>query len=132
MIEDISHKKELLARIIRHKYLKKKGINFFTPHYFPQQIAYMNHPKNHSIQSHIHKKKLKKVNSTTEVLIILKGSLKINFFDKKKIFLKSKKLNKNDIIILLSGGHGFKIQKKCSFIEVKQGPYNIKQDKLKF
>ena len=34
--------------------------------------------------------------------------------------------------ILLTGGHGFKIMKKCKFIEVKQGPYNIKKDKIKF
>ena len=39
---------------------------------------------------------------------------------------------KNDIILLLTGGHGFKIMKKCKFIEVKQGPYNTKKDKIKF
>ena len=42
------------------------------------------------------------------------------------------KLVKNDIIILLKCGHGFKIEKNCKFIEVKQGPFDPKQDKFKF
>ena len=47
-----------------------------------------------------------------------------------KIFYKI--LKKNDIILLLTGGHGFKVLKNCKFIEVKQGPYNAKKDKYKF
>ena len=39
---------------------------------------------------------------------------------------------KNDIVILISGGHGFKMLNNCKFIEVKQGPYLIKKDKNRF
>ena len=56
MIENITHKKEILAIIIRRNYLKKKGINFFTNPKLNQQVAFMNHPKNHLIQPHSHKK----------------------------------------------------------------------------
>ena len=31
MIEKITHKKKLLAIIIRKQYRKKKGVSFFTP-----------------------------------------------------------------------------------------------------
>lgn len=132
MIETISHKKKILAKIIRSKYLSKKGINFFTKTNLSQQVAFMNHPTKHNIQPHLHKKRLKKIYDTTEVLIILEGILKVNFFDNKKNFLRSKLLKKNDIIILLKGAHGFKVIKKCKFIEVKQGPYDIHRDKIKF
>ena len=37
-----------------------------------------------------------------------------------------------DIIMLVHGGHGFKVLKKTEMIEVKQGPYNIEKDKVKF
>ena len=92
----------------------------------------MNHKKNYVIQPHLHRRSLKKIYDTNEVIIILNGKLKINFFNSKKIYLKSKIITKGDILILLSGGHGFKILRNCKFIEVKQGPYNINKDKEKF
>jgi hypothetical protein len=39
---------------------------------------------------------------------------------------------KVDIVILLTGGHGFKVVKNCKLIEVKQGPYNESKDKIRF
>ena len=92
----------------------------------------MSHPKNYTINPHFHRKINRKINSTTEVLIIINGILKVNFYSKNKRYLFSKLAKKNDIIILLTGGHGFKIIKNCKFIEVKQGPYNIKKDKITF
>ena len=92
----------------------------------------MNHKKKYTIQPHLHKKRLKKIYDTSEVIIILSGSMKVDFYNFNKIFLESKILNKDDIILLLSGGHGFKTIKDCKFIEVKQGPYSLKKDKEKF
>ncbi len=132
MIQKITHKNEVLALIIKNKYIKKKGINFFTNNKLSQQVAYMNHKKGHVIQPHIHKKRLKKIYDTSEVLIILDGSMRVDFYDNKKKYLFNRKLIKNDIIILLKFGHGFKIEKNCKFIEVKQGPFDPKQDKFKF
>ena len=132
MIQKITHKKEVLALIVKNKYIKKKGINFFTNNKLSQQVAYMNHKKDHVIQPHIHKKRLKKIYDTSEVLIILEGSMRVDFYDNKKKYLFNRKLIKNDIIILLKFGHGFKIEKDCKFIEVKQGPFDPKRDKFKF
>ncbi len=132
MIKHITHKNKLLAIIIKSTYLKKKGINFFTNPKLNQQVAYMNHPKNHLIKPHSHKKSLRKIKGTTEVLILLDGILKINFYDEKKKYLFSKIANKKDIIILLKGGHGFEVRKNCKMIEVKQGPYSKSEDKFKY
>jgi cupin fold WbuC family metalloprotein len=132
MIIKVKDKKKILAIIIKPDYLKKKGINFFTSHSLSQQVAYMSHEKNHIIKPHIHKKKLKKIYDTNECLIILKGEMRVDFFDLKKKYLKSKILKKNYIILLLSGGHGFKILKNCQFLEVKQGPFKIGKDKERF
>jgi len=132
MILNIKHKNKILAKIIKSSYLKKKGINFFTPNNLSQQVAYMNHPTHYKIQPHLHKNRLKKIYDTTEVLIILSGKLKINFYNNSQKYLFSKIAQKNDIVILLSEGHGFDILKNCKLIEIKQGPYNIKIDKFKF
>ena len=132
MIIRVKDKNKLLAIIIKPAYFKKKGVNFFTPSSLSQQIAFMNHKKNHIIQPHIHKKKLRKIYDTNECLFILKGSMRVDFFNNKKKYITSRVLKKNYIILLLSGGHGFKILKNCQFLEVKQGPYMLEKDKERF
>ena len=132
MIQNITYKKTTLAILIKATYQKKKGINFFTNKSLNQQVAYMHHPKNYEIHPHLHKKLIRNITGTSEVLIILSGKMKINFYDSKKNFLFSKIANKGDIAILLKGGHGFKILKNCKFIEVKQGPFFLGKDKKRF
>ena len=96
----------------------------------------MKHKKNHIILPHKHNKRKKntiaKIDTTTEVLIILKGILRVDFYNQKEKYLFSKKLYTNDLIMLSSGGHGFKVLKDVEMIEVKQGPYSISNDKVKF
>ena len=136
MIEKIYNKKKLYALIVRNKYRNKKGINFFTDKNASQQVGFMKHKKDYIIFPHKHNKRKKnaiaKIDSTTEVLIILKGILRVDFYDENEKYLFSKKLYSNDLIMLSSGGHGFKILKDVEMIEVKQGPYFVSKDKIKF
>jgi hypothetical protein len=92
----------------------------------------MKHKKNHFIKPHIHKKYSRKVYTTSEVLLIKKGVLRVDFYNNKKKYLFSKMLKENDLIILNEGAHGFKIQKNLEMIEVKQGPYKLAKDKVRF
>lgn len=134
MIEKIKHKKKLYAIIIRKKYKKKKGINFFTDRDLTQQIGYMSHPSGYIIKPHIHKKKITKNLMTTEVIFILNGKLRVDFYSNKnkKYYLFSKIVNEGDILMLINGAHGFKVIKNTKIIEIKQGPYDEVNDKLKF
>jgi hypothetical protein len=66
------------------------------------------------------------------VLIVLKGKIRVDFYTKKEKYLFSKIISKNHIIILIDGGHGFKILKPTEIIEIKQGPYSQKKDKKVF
>ena len=34
--------------------------------------------------------------------------------------------------MLVKGGHGFKVLKEVQMIEIKQGPYSLSKDKVKF
>ena len=132
MIEKIVFKKKLLALIVRGKYRNKKGITFFTPNNSTQQFGYMKHSKKHIIKPHLHKKRVTKISYTTEVILILKGRLRVDFYNTLKKYLFSKILKPNDIIMLVSGGHGFKVLKNVEMLEIKQGPYNLLKDKVKF
>ncbi len=93
MIEKIIHKKKLLALIVRGKYRNKKGINFFTPHYATQQFGYMRHEKDYVIKPHKHRKRMTKILTTTEVILLLKGILRVDFYNQNKKYLFSKMLN---------------------------------------
>ena len=132
MVEKIYHKKKLYALIVRAKFRKKKGISFFTPSDTNQQFGYMKHDKGHLIKPHKHKKRATKIFYTTEVIIIFKGSLRVDFYDQKQKYLFSKIIGEKDIIMLVHGGHGFKVLKKVEMIEVKQGPYSAEKDRVKF
>ena len=132
MIEKVIHKKKLFALIVRGKFRKKTGINFFTDNNATQQFGYMKHRKNYVIKPHKHNKRLTKILTTTEVIILFKGILRVDFYDNKKIYLFSKKIFGEDIIMLLNGGHGFKVLNDVEMLEVKQGPYKLSKDKVKF
>ena len=132
MIEKIIHKKKLLALIVRGKYRNKKGITFFTPNESTQQFGYMKHRKKHVIKPHLHKKRLTKISYTSEVILLLKGIIRVDFYTQLKKYLFSKILKEKDIIMLAHGGHGFKILKDIEMIEIKQGPFNLIKDKVKF
>ena len=132
MIEKILHKNKLFALIVRGKYRKKSGINFFTSKKATQQFGYMKHKKDHIIKPHNHNKRLTKILRTTEVILLLKGALRVDFYDNKKKYLFSKIIKEKDIIMLAHGGHGFKVLKEVQMIEVKQGPYSLAEDKTKF
>jgi len=132
MIEKIKHKKKLFAIIVSGKYRSKKGITFFTPDQATQQFGYMKHKKGYVIKPHKHKKRLTKILSTTEVILLLKGILRVDFYSLEKKYLFSKILKKKSIIFLAHGGHGFKVIKDVEMIEVKQGPYQLVEDKIKF
>ena len=122
----------MLALIVRASYRRKKGITFFTQNESTQQFGYMKHKRNHIIKPHLHKKRLTKIYYTSEVILILKGILRVDFYNQFKKYLFSKILNPSDIIMLVSGGHGFKILKDVEMLEIKQGPYNLIKDKIKF
>ena len=132
MIENIIHKKKLYALIVRKKFRKKKGVNFFTSKEATQQFGYMKHKKNHLIMPHQHNKRLTKILITTEVIVLLKGILRVDFYNEKKKYLFSKKIYDGDLIMLANGGHGFKVLTNVEMIEVKQGPYSLSSDKVKF
>ena len=131
MISSI-YKKRLLALIVRGKYRNKKGVNFFTPNNSTQQFGYINHKKKYIIKPHLHKKRLTKIYHTSEVILLLKGILRVDFYNKLKKYICSKILKEKDIIMLVHGGHGFKVLKNAEMLEIKQGPYNLIKDKIKF
>ena len=131
MIEHIYNKNQLLSLIVRTQF-QKNGITFLTPHNLSQQLAYMKRPKAYVIQPHIHNVAHRDVFYTQEVLFIKSGKVRVDFYDSEKVYVESRILNEGDVILLVSGGHGFEMLEKTEIIEVKQGPYLGNSDKISF
>ena len=130
-IEKIKKKDKLLAMIIRDNYVCD-GVDFITPNEYSQQVAYMHHPAGKVIDAHVHNMVHRNVVLTQEVLIIKRGSLRVDFYDEYEDYLESRDLHEGDIILLVSGGHGFRALEEVEMVEVKQGPYAGEQDKKRF
>ena len=122
---------QIMAIIISHRF-NEKGIHFFTPNEFSQQLAYMNHPAGKIIEPHYHNAVQRNVVFTQEVLLIKKGKLKVDFYDDELNHTESRVLETGDIILLSAGGHGFEVLEDLEMIEVKQGPYQGEADKTRF
>jgi mannose-6-phosphate isomerase-like protein (cupin superfamily) len=131
MIEQILHNGSLLALILRSGYTAK-GIQFFTPNDFSQQLGYMNRPKGYVIPPHVHNPVAREVHFTKEVLFIKSGRVRIDFYDDDQNYLESRVLQQGDFVLLAFGGHGFEMLEPCEMIEVKQGPYAGDADKTRF
>lgn len=130
-MEIISKKNKTLAYIIRDDH-KCEGVDFITPDNYSQQVAYMHHPAGKVIDAHVHNPVHRAVFFTQEVLFIKKGRLRVDFYDEYEDYLESRILNSGDVLLLVSGGHGFKALDELEMVEVKQGPYSGEMDKTRF
>lgn len=130
-VQLIKKKDVLLAMIVRNDYVCE-GVDFITPDEYSQQVAYMHHPTGKVIDAHLHNLVHRNVVMTQEVLFIKKGRLRVDFYDNYKDYLESVVLEAGDVILLVSGGHGFNVLEEVEMIEIKQGPYSGDKDKVRF
>jgi cupin fold WbuC family metalloprotein len=122
-IERITEGDRVYGIVLRSGY-NKPGANFFTPEEFSQQLGMLVHEKGTIVQRHRHKLVKREIFRTQEVLVLLKGKLKVDLYDDNVKLLKSVILTPGDSILLAQGGHRVEILEAAKIIEVKQGPYS--------
>ena len=131
MKEQIHINGELCAIVISASY-DVPGIHFFTSNELSQQLASMSYTTGKVIPPHTHNPARREVTYTQEVLFIRKGKVRIDFYSRKQEYCTSRVLSTGDVILLISGGHGFEVLEDLNMIEVKQGPYIGDTDKTIF
>lgn len=128
-MEKVELQGEVLALILRHE-LSVEGVNFFTTSDNPIQVGILQHRQGTEIKPHIHRDSTRTIKSVQEVLHIEYGKVEANFYNQRGGKIGSSILNTGDTILLLSGGHGFRILEEAKILEIKQGPYyGVKEDK---
>lgn len=127
----VEHDGQLLAIIVRDEF-RNPGITFFTGNELSQQMGFMRHPVGKVIEPHVHNHISRSVNYTQEALFIRRGKIRVDFYSDTQQYLFSHVLASGDVVLLISGGHGFEILEEVEMIEVKQGPYAGDRDKTRF
>jgi mannose-6-phosphate isomerase-like protein (cupin superfamily) len=118
-VEEIIYEDRLLAIIVSSRF-NQPGIHFFTPNELSQQLAYMSHPTGRIIPPHVHNP------------VVRKGRLRVDFYSSEQHYIDSRILVAGDVILLITGGHGFEVIEDLEMVEIKQGPYVGEQDKTRF
>lgn len=131
MYQQVDYKCRTLAYIVPKAPLPNKT-TFITSDEVGQQVGYIVYPAGGEVPRHFHNPVKRELTGTTEVLLILKGKCYVDFYDDDKTLIASRELKEGDLIIIVAGGHGFRMEEDTVMLEVKQGPYSGVAEKERF
>ncbi len=117
-----------LAYIVQAAWLPDKT-TFVTPDSFSLQMGMIVYGQGESIPSHVHRPITRQVEGTNEVVSVRRGECDIDIYDSDRKFVCTRRLKVGDTVLLLGGGHGFRMIEDTVLFEVKQGPYAGGMDK---
>ena len=131
LIENITWQGVPLAYIIRGK-LNPTQTTFLTPPEFKQQVGFIVYPAGGEIQRHVHRPLERHLVGTSEVLIVRRGRCEIDIYNDERELVTTRELGQGDIMLMVGGGHGFRMLEDTVLLEVKQGPYTGIDEKEHF
>lgn len=117
-----------LRALILRRELNCQGARFFTPPENPMQLGILQHERGTEVKPHVHVESPRTIERVQEVLHIEYGVVEAIFYSDKGVRLGSKTLGAGDTILLLDGGHGFRMLEDTRMLEVKQGPYRGREE----
>jgi len=120
-----------LVYIVRTRQMPDKT-TFLTPPEFKQQVGFVVYPKGGEIARHVHRRLERRLVGTSEVLLVQKGRCLIDIFDDERNLLATRELVPGDLMLMVGGGHGFRMLEDTVLLEIKQGPYTGMDEKERF
>lgn len=127
-IECVTSDSNMIAQIIRAEF-EPTETQFMTPDDFNHQVGFIVYPRGGRVARHRHKRIERRIVGTSEVIVIRKGSCVVDLYNDDQALVATRELRQGDIIIMVSGGHGFRAIEDTVFLEIKQGPYTGVEEK---
>lgn len=121
-METIAHEGEILAYIV-HGGVLPSETTFLTPPECNMQVGHVVYPRGGEIPRHAHLPVERHLVGSTEVLVIQQGRCEVDVYSEDRCLIATRELRLGDILISVSGGHGFRVLEDLVLLEVKQGPY---------
>lgn len=101
----------------------KDAVSFITKPEEQLQVAEITMTLDKVIEPHLHRLFERRTVGTPEVIIVKSGLVQFDFYASNGEYVASYDLGRNDLVVIMRGGHGLKAKKHSEMIEVKQGPY---------
>jgi len=120
--EAISHRGNVVCMIVRAEPALEETA-FYTPAHCNLQVGKIVYPAGSEIPRHAHRPVIRHLVGTAEVLVVQKGRMIVDLYADDRAILCSREVAAGDVVVLLSGGHGFRLLEDTVLLEVKQGPY---------
>lgn len=130
-IVTISDNDQVLCILISNN-LMPDHTTFLTPPEYKQQVGFVVYPAGGEIPRHTHTALERHLTGTSEVLVVKSGRCLIDIYNDAHQLVATRELNSGDIMLMVGGGHGFRMLEDTVFLEVKQGPYTGLDEKEKF
>lgn len=105
---------------------------FPVPATVPLQVGFVVYPAGGKVARHEHVPIERRLDKTCEVLVVRSGSCEIDLYDQHRRLVATETLEKDDVILLVDGGHGLRMNTDTVLLEVKQGPYTGLAEKERF
>jgi len=131
MITTIRDGDTVIALLIPAGYSPEKT-EFVTPETYKQQVGFVVYPAQGEIPPHIHHEMERNLRGTSEVLFVKTGRCLVDFYRQDKSYLQTNEISTGDVLVLVAGGHGFRMLEDTVLLEIKQGPYIGLQEKERF
>ena len=112
----------ILAKVITPDW--NDGLNYYSDQSDFIQAGTWRYNEGKELSAHVHNLVERKVNRTQEILYVRKGKISASFYDQDGIFVESTLVSEGETLILINGGHGYKILEDDTLVlEIKNGPY---------
>ena len=106
-----------------------KTTKFFTGNDSILQVGQVALNSEKPIMAHRHLPAARQIVGTNEVLVILKGSLKMHLYGNGNNIEVTREVFEGQAVLLVSGGHAFESDADCKILEIKNGPFLEHGDK---
>jgi hypothetical protein len=121
-VEVVSAGERPLCYIVRQRNAPE-ATTFVTPDDAIQQVGFIVHPAGHEVKRHYHLPLERQIKSTPEVLVVREGRCEMYVYDDDQRLVATHELVTGDVMVMVGGGHGFRMLEDTVLLEVKQGPY---------
>ncbi|MES2178067.1 MAG: hypothetical protein V4550_09400 [Gemmatimonadota bacterium] len=130
-VEQITASGLTLAYIIRAG-RAPSATTFFTPPELQQQVGFVVYPAGGTIRRHAHVPLERRLVGTSEVIVVRSGRCELDVYDDAHNLVATRELAAGDVMLMVGGGHGFRMLEDTVLLEIKQGPYTGLAEKVLF
>lgn len=130
-VERLGDGERALAILVRGGWAPTRTTFLTTPEH-NQQLGFIVYGAGEEIPRHVHKPLERRIVGTCEVVFVRQGRCDVDLYDDDRRLVATRELAAGDTLIILAGGHGFRMREDTVLMEVKQGPYTGLDEKERF